>query len=68
MCFGDETGDTFVSRFFNLTMFNNPALPSYGFPLLGGVLMALMILRPQWFKGLSVVFTGYTVLILLLTA
>ena len=30
--------------------------------------MALMIVKPQWFKWLSVVFTGYTILILYLTA
>ena len=52
----------------NLTMFNNPPLPSFGFPLLGGILMTLMILKPQWFKWLSAVFTAYTILILFLTA
>ncbi len=57
-----------VGPYVNLTMFENPALPSYGFPALGGVLMALMVARPQWFPPLSVAFTGYTVLILLLTA
>ena len=57
-----------VGPYVNLTMFGNPPLPSYGFPLLGGGLMALMILVPQWFKSLSVVFTGYTLLILYLTA
>ena len=49
-------------------MFENPPLPSYGFPVLGGSLMVLMILKPQWFKWLSVVFTAYTILILYLTA
>ncbi|MDH3362422.1 MAG: hypothetical protein OEM45_01845 [Gammaproteobacteria bacterium] len=49
-------------------MLNNPTLPSFGFPILGGSLMALMMLRPQWFKWLSVVFSGYTILILYLTA
>ncbi len=57
-----------VGPYVNLTMFDNPPLPSYGFPALGAGLMALMIVRPQWFKWLSVVFTGYTILILLLTA
>ncbi|MDH3482104.1 MAG: hypothetical protein OEM50_10335 [Gammaproteobacteria bacterium] len=52
----------------SLTMLNNPTLPSFGFPILGGSLMALMMLRPQWFKWLSVVFSGYTILILYLTA
>lgn len=57
-----------VGPYVNLTMFDNAPLPSFGFPLLGGSLMALMILRPQWFKWLSAVFTGYTLLILYLTA
>jgi hypothetical protein len=57
-----------VGPYVNLTMFGNPLLPSFGFPVLGGSLMVLMILKPQWFKWLSIVFTGYTVLILYLTA
>ena len=57
-----------VGPYVNLTMFGNSPLPSYGFPLLGGGLMLLMILKPQWFKWLSLVFTGYTILILFLTA
>ena len=58
----------FVGPYVNLTMFKNPPLASYGFPIFGGSLMALMILKPQWFKWLSVVFTGYTIGILYLTA
>ncbi|MGI9261608.1 MAG: hypothetical protein ACR2QR_06220 [Woeseiaceae bacterium] len=57
-----------VGPYVNMTMFGNAAFPSFGFPILGGILMALMILRPQWFKWLSVVFTAYTILILYLTA
>ena len=57
-----------VGPYVNLTMFNHAALPSLGFPIFGGMLMVLMMLKPQWFKWLSVVFTGYTFLILYLTA
>jgi hypothetical protein len=57
-----------VGPYVNMTMFNNPPLASFGFPILGISLMALMILKPQWFKWLSVTFTGYTILILVLTA
>lgn len=57
-----------VGPYVNLTMFGNPPLPSYGFPILGASLMALMILKPGWFKWLSVLFTVYTLLILYLTA
>ena len=57
-----------VGPYVNLTMFGNPRLPSFAFPILGGILVSLMIVRPQWFKWLSVVFTFYTILILYLTA
>ncbi len=57
-----------VGPYVNLTMFGTPPLPSYGFPILGGSLMAAMILKPKWFEWLSVVFTAYTLVILYLTA
>lgn len=57
-----------VGPYVNMTMLGNSPLPSFGFPALGGCLTILMILRPQWFKWLSAVFTGYTLLILYLTA
>ena len=52
----------------NITLFGNPPLPSIGIPLLGGILMLLIALKPAWFKVLSVLFACYTVLILYLTA
>jgi hypothetical protein len=52
----------------NMTLFSNPALPSIGFPLAGGILMLLIAWKPAWFKALSVVFFSYAVLILYLTA
>ena len=57
-----------VGPYVNLTMFDNPPIASFGFPVLGGLLMVAMMIRPQWFKWLSVVFTAYTLLILYLTA
>lgn len=57
-----------VGPYVNLTMFDNPPLASYGFPILGGTLMVLMVLKPKWFQPLTVVFTGYTGVILYLTA
>ena len=52
----------------NIILFGNPVLPSIGVPLFGGLLMLLVILKPGWFKVLSVAFATYTVLILYLTA
>jgi hypothetical protein len=57
-----------VGPYVNLTMFGNSPLASYGFPVLGALLMALIITRPAWFKPLAVIFTAYTILILYLTA
>jgi hypothetical protein len=49
-------------------MFDNPPLASFAFPTLGVGLMVLMLMKPQWFRWLSVIFTAYTILILYLTA
>ena len=57
-----------VGPYVNLSMFDTPLLPSVGFPILGGTLTLLTVLKPAWFKALAVVFAGYTVLILYLTA
>lgn len=65
---GSMLGYFTVGPYVNLTMFNHPPLPSYGFPIVGGSLMILMMLRPRWFPGLVALFTAYTFLILYLTA
>jgi len=65
---GSMLGYFAVGPYVNLTMFGNPPLASFGFPILGGVLMLLFIFRAQWFKWLTVLFTAYTILILYLTA
>jgi len=57
-----------IGPYVNMTMLDNSPLPSFGFPILGGGLTLLMILIPQSFKWLSVLFTGYTLMILYLTA
>ena len=57
-----------VGPYVNITMFGNPPLLSVAFPILGCILMALIALKPAWFKFLSLLFGGYTILILYLTA
>ncbi len=57
-----------IGPYVNLTMFGNPTWPSYGFPALGVALMLLIMFRPRWFPALTVIFAGYTVMILYLTA
>lgn len=52
----------------NITLFGHPALPSIGIPLIGGILMLLVILKPGWFKVLSVAFASYAILIFYMTA
>jgi hypothetical protein len=61
-------GYFFVGPYVNITLFGNPPLPSVGVPLIGGVLMVLIALKPAWFKALSAVFACYAILILYLTA
>ena len=65
---GSMLGYFAIGPYVNLTMFGNPPLASFAIPILGGGLMALMMLKPRWFSWLSVLFTGYTALILYLTA
>lgn len=57
-----------IGPYVNLVMYNNPALPAVVVPLVGAALMALMITLPERFKGLSIVFALYSLLILYLTA
>lgn len=57
-----------VGPYVNLTMFDNPALPSYLFPTVGGALMLLVILKPKSFEVVSVIFTIYTLGVLYVTA
>jgi hypothetical protein len=65
---GSMLGYFAVGPYVNLTMLGNPPIASFGFPVIGSFLMMLVILKPLWFNSLSVVFTGYTLLILYLTA
>lgn len=65
---GSMLGYFAVGPYVNLTMFGNPPMPSYVVPAVGGILMLLMIVKPGWFKGLSVAFAAYTLAILGLTA
>jgi hypothetical protein len=57
-----------VGPYVNISLFANAALPSIGFPVLGGILMLVIILKPAWFKFMSVLFACYAILILYLTA
>ena len=57
-----------IGPYVNITMFGNPPLLSFLFPAVGSGLMLLIALRPAWFQFLSVLFAGYAVLILYLTA
>jgi hypothetical protein len=57
-----------VGPYVNIALFSNPVVPSIVVPLIGGVLMLLVILKPAWFKVLSLTFASYSILILYLTA
>jgi uncharacterized membrane protein YfhO len=57
-----------IGPYVNIKMFGNPPLLSYLFPVIGGILMLLVALKPTRFEVLSVAFAGYAILILYLTA
>lgn len=61
-------GYFFVGPYVNLTLFENPLLPSIVFPIVGGILMLLIIVRPAWFQVVTVFFVFYAFVILYLTA
>jgi hypothetical protein len=56
-----------VGPYINITMFNNPIDLSIVIPLIGVLLTALVIFVPRWFKGLSIVFGIYSIMVLYVT-
>ncbi len=57
-----------IGPYVNLTLFNNPVLPSIILPAIGVLLMAIIIGRPLWFKWMSLLFAIYSLGIFYLTA
>ena len=57
-----------VGPYVNIWLFQNPALPSVIVAAIGAGLMLLVVVKPGWFKGLSVLFAGYAGAVLYLTA
>ena len=57
-----------VGPYVNISMFGNDILPSLALPALGVLLTGLIIALPRLFPSMSVLFFGYTVLILAVTA
>ena len=57
-----------VGPYVNIMLFSNPPLASVSFPMLGAALMLLVIVKPNWFKPISVVFAFYAIKVLYLTA
>ncbi|MEP4485238.1 MAG: hypothetical protein ABJ013_06400 [Halioglobus sp.] len=57
-----------VGPYVNISLFGNPVLPSIAIPLFGGLLVLLIVLKPAWFKTLSVAFAAYAIAILYLTS
>tara|TARA_R110002073_G_scaffold251342_2_gene413953 strand:- start:364 stop:678 length:315 start_codon:yes stop_codon:yes gene_type:complete len=56
-----------VGPYVNIIMYNRPLLPSILFPSVGIILMILVIVFPNRFKVLSLIFALYSMLILFLT-
>jgi len=57
-----------IGPYVNLAMYDNPLLPALTLPLVGITLMGFMIVKPERFKVLSVLFAVYSLFILYLTA
>lgn len=57
-----------IGPYVNIILFENPVLLSLIFPILGGLLLMTMAIKPTWFRATSLLFAFYTVLILYLTA
>ncbi len=57
-----------VGPYVNISMFGNEVLPSLALPALGILLTGLILALPRAFPVLSVLFAGYTALILVVTA
>lgn len=57
-----------VGPYVNISLFGNPVVPSVAIPLFGGLLVLLIVLKPAWFKILSVLFAAYAIAILYLTS
>lgn len=56
-----------IGPYINIAMFNNPVALSVAIPSIGVLLMVLVICLPRWFKGLSISFILYSLLVLYLT-
>ncbi len=57
-----------IGPYVNITMLGHSPLLSFSIPVVGISLMLLVALRPAWFEFLSVMFAGYAILIMFLTA
>jgi len=56
-----------IGPYVNIVMFQNPVGLSIAVPAVGIFLMILVIMIPRWFKGLSVIFGLYSLMILYVT-
>ena len=57
-----------IGPYVNLTMYKVELLPALLVPLMGIAMMGLIIFVPRWFRQIAVLFAGYSLWILLLTA
>lgn len=56
-----------VGPYVNISMYQNPVLPSLAVPAIGIGLMVLVITKPQRFQLWSLLFAGYSTVVLMLT-
>ena len=57
-----------LGPFVNIRMFGNTAVPSISVAGFGVALMLLIVLKPIWFRAITLLFAGYAAAVLYLTA
>lgn len=57
-----------VGPYFNIRLLDNAPVPSVSVAGFGALLMLLVLVRPAWFQGLTLLFAGYAAAVLYLTA
>ena len=65
---GSMLGYFAVGPYFNIRLLDNAPVPSVSVAGFGALLMLLVLVRPAWFQGLTLLFAGYAAAVLYLTA
>lgn len=65
---GSMLGYFLLGPYVNIELFENAALPSIVVAGVGALLMLAFLVKPAWFRGISILFAAYAAIVLFLTA